>query len=92
MNETNVSRQTQIDFISSVCNEESCEEGDVWYQRSIKMFVYSFFFFFFLLAVTIEAEGWIDPQARESSDQDNIWIKSRNLWLTVKMHRITLPV
>ncbi|PBC33414.1 hypothetical protein APICC_03974 [Apis cerana cerana] len=68
MNETNVSRQTQIDFISSVCNEESCEE-----------------------AVTIEAEGWIDPQARESSDQDNIWIKSRSLWLTEVTTQSGLP-
>lgn len=89
MNETNVSRQTQIDFISSVCNEESCEEGDVWYQRSIKMFVYSFFFFFF--ASSDDRGRGMDWSASKSSDQDNIWIKSRSLWLTVKMHRITLP-
>lgn len=57
MNETNVSRQTQIDFISSVCNEESCEEGDVWYQRSIKMFVYSFFFFFFFASSDDRGRG-----------------------------------
>lgn len=39
---------------------EAEEEDDVYYQRcATKMFVC-----FVLLAVTIEAEGWIDPQGR----------------------------